>query len=80
MEALEFLLSYPYLFKKKFFSTGRDKYFLLPKQGTNLRGVEFSKAAMLSLVSHPNTVKIEIPWIKPTDKYNQYKRWLDYWA
>jgi hypothetical protein len=25
-------------------------------------------------------VKIEIPWIKPTDKYNQYKRWLDYWA
>ena len=71
MEALEFLLSYPYLYKKRSSLTW---------EGTNLRGVEFSKAAMLSLVSHPNTVKIEIPWIKPTDKYNQYKRWLDYWA
>lgn len=63
-----------------FLNLGRDKYFLLPKQGTNPRGVEFSKTAMLNLISHANTMKIEIPWIRPTDKYNQYKRWLDYWA
>src|SRR5687768_13633331 len=45
-----------------FLNLGSDKYFLLPKQGTNPRGVEFSKAAMLSLVSHANAMKIEIPW------------------
>jgi hypothetical protein len=63
-----------------FSSLGRDKYFSLPKQGTNPRGVEFSKEAMTRLSRHPDIMKIDISWIRPTEKYDQYKRWLDYWA
>jgi hypothetical protein len=63
-----------------FLNLGRDKYFILPKQETNPTGVEFSKAAMLSLISYPNTMKMEISRIKPTEKYNEYKCWRDYWA
>ncbi|MGH9921828.1 MAG: ThaI family type II restriction endonuclease [Nitrososphaerales archaeon] len=59
---------------------GRDRYLSLPKQGTNPRGVEFSKEAMVRLSSHPEITKIDIPWIRPTETYDQYKRWLDYWV
>lgn len=58
---------------------GRDKYFSLPKQGTNPRGVEFSKEAMARLSVHPDVKRITINWIRPTEKFNQYQRWLDYW-
>lgn len=63
-----------------FSSFGRDRYFSLPKQGTNPRGVEFSKEAMMRLSTHSDISKIDISWIRPTEKYDQYKRWLDYWA
>lgn len=63
-----------------FSSFGRDKYFSLPKQGTNPRGVEFSKEAMMRLSLHPDIKRIIVPWIRPIEKFNQYQRWLDYWA
>ncbi len=59
---------------------GRDKYFSLPKPNTNPRGVEFSKEAMLRLSTHPDTQKLDINWIRPNEKYNQYQRWIDYWS
>lgn len=52
-----------------FSAFGRDKYFLLPKQGTNPRGVEISRDAMLRLSLHSDTKKIVISWIRPTEKY-----------
>lgn len=58
---------------------GREKYFTLPKQGTNPRGVEFSKTTMHGLISNDCTKKIEIDWFRPTGKFNVYQRWLDYW-
>lgn len=66
--------------KDVFKKLGRDSYFSLPKQGTNPRGVEFSKDAMLALVAHGNTSKIEIVWTRPTETYDQYRRWIDYWS
>lgn len=63
-----------------FSALGRDRYFRLPKQGTNPRGVEFSREAMSRLTSHPDTQKIKIEWKRPIEQYDQYKRWFDYWA
>lgn len=59
---------------------GRNKYFSLPKQGTNPRGVEFSKEAMTRLSVHPDVKRIMVNWVRPVEKFNQYQRWLDYWA
>ncbi len=66
--------------EKIFNDLGRDKYFQLPKQGTNPRGVEFSREAISKLALHPDTKKIEVEWKRPTEQYDQYKRWLNYWT
>lgn len=66
--------------KDVFKKLGRDRYFSLPKPGTNPRGVEFSKDTMLALVAHQDTRKMEIVWTRPTEVYDQYKRWTDYWS
>lgn len=58
---------------------GRSEYIKLPKPGTNPRGVEISKKAIESLVSHNLTRKIEIKWHRTEIKFNPYKRWVDYW-
>jgi len=63
-----------------FSAFGRDKYFSLPKQDTNPRGVEFSKDAMIRLSQHSDVKRIMINWIRPAETFNQYQRWLDYWA
>lgn len=63
-----------------FRALGRDKYFSLPKEGTNPRGVEFSRDAMMRLSSHPDIKKLPIHWTRPTEQYDQYQRWLDYWS
>lgn len=60
--------------------TGNDNYLKPPKEGTNPRGVEFTQNAMNRLISHPDTKKFEIEWIRPTVEYNIYKRWIDYWT
>jgi len=62
-----------------FRSLGRERYLKLPKEGTNPRGVEISKEALLSLVRASNTKSIEIEWQRSAIEYKPYQRWLDYW-
>jgi len=65
--------------KEVFRSMGRHAYFKLPKPGTNPRGVEFSKDALLKLMMHPNTKKIQISWSRPAVEFDPYERWIKYW-
>ncbi|HUT96082.1 MAG TPA: ThaI family type II restriction endonuclease [Candidatus Paceibacterota bacterium] len=58
---------------------GRENYIQLPKPGTNPRGAEITKKALLSLVRHKDTKIIEIPWEKTIIEFSPYKRWVDYW-
>lgn len=58
---------------------GRESYIQLPKEGTNPRGVEFKKEAMIYLLSGQDTKSISIRWEKPVLDYNAYQRWVDYW-
>ena len=58
---------------------GKNRYIKLPKPGTNPRGVEIRKEAMLQLLEDIRTKTIEISWQKTKIDYNPYKRWLDYW-
>ncbi|MFH1421448.1 MAG: ThaI family type II restriction endonuclease, partial [Planctomycetota bacterium] len=60
-------------------SIGKNIYFMLPKQGTNPRGVEFSEKALNAISSHPSSLKIKIDWIKKEISYDPFKRWLDLW-
>ena len=62
-----------------FSEMGREKYIKLPKPGTNPRGVEISKDALLELVRNENTKFIEVMWQKSKVDYHPYKRWVDYW-
>lgn len=62
-----------------FRNLGRDGYLRLPKAGTNPRGVEISKEALLRLVRAPDTQSIEIKWHRSKIEYEPYQRWLDYW-
>jgi hypothetical protein len=58
---------------------GRKNYILLPKQGTNPRGVEITKSALTTLIKDPGTKRIEIEWKKVEIEYDPYKRWVDLW-
>jgi len=62
-----------------FGNLGRERYLKLPKAGTNPRGVEISKEALLRLVRDPNTKAIEIEWHRSKIEFEPYQRWLDYW-
>ena len=55
-------------------------YLRLPKQGTNPRGVEFSRAAVDAMLAHEKTIKIQINWKKEKIEYDIYKCWVDYWS
>ena len=59
---------------------GSDHYIRRYRQGTNPRGVEYSKEAMLKLLDHKDTSSMEIKWDKP-DKtvVDVYERWHNYW-
>ena len=63
------------LFKK----IGRHKYLKLPKAGTNPRGVEMTKEAMIKLLQDRETKTILIDWRKTQMKFNAYKKWVDLW-
>lgn len=65
--------------KRIFKEVGREGYIKLPKPGTNPRGVEITKEALLRLVRDKDTKVISIYWQKPEIDYNAYKRWVDYW-
>lgn len=65
--------------RKVFNSMGRMRYFKLPKPGTNPRGVEISKEALLKLIQDKDTKSIKIVWRRSKIEYNPYRRWVDYW-
>jgi len=65
--------------KRIFDKIGRGNYIKLPKPGTNPRGVEITKEALLNLIEEKNSKKIEINWIRTEIKFNPYKRWVDFW-
>ncbi|PIR71872.1 MAG: type II restriction endonuclease subunit R [Candidatus Nealsonbacteria bacterium CG_4_10_14_0_2_um_filter_37_10] len=65
--------------RKLFNQMGREKYIKLPKPGTNPRGVEITKEALLQLINFKETKFIEIFWQKTKVDYNPYKKWVDYW-
>lgn len=65
--------------KELFEKIGKERYIKLPKPGTNPRGVEISKEALLQLVRDKETQVIEISWQRSKIDYNPYKRWVDYW-
>jgi hypothetical protein len=59
---------------------GREKYMVLPKQGTNPRGIEISDAAMTELIQNNETRVIKIDWIRKEISYNPFKRWVELWG
>lgn len=60
-----------------------NNYMKLPKQGTNPRGVEVSKKAMELLLSHPNTLSLDIQWKRDAsllgEQWTLYRRWVELW-
>ncbi|MGB9853140.1 MAG: ThaI family type II restriction endonuclease, partial [Candidatus Kapaibacteriota bacterium] len=70
----------PFTAQKRLFNKiGRENYIKLPKPGTNPRGVEITKEALLSLVKDNDSRKIEINWQRKEIEFNAYKRWVDLW-
>jgi hypothetical protein len=65
--------------KMLFNETGRQNYIKLPKPGTNPRGVEITKEALVSLVKNTESKCIEIKWQRTKIEFNAYKRWVDLW-
>jgi len=74
-----YLFYIPFEAQQRIFnSMGREKYLKLPKIGTNPRGVEISKEALLRLISDRETKSIEINWQRAEIEYAPY-RWIEYW-
>lgn len=65
--------------RRLFDKVGREKYIKLPKPGTNPRGVEITKEALLKLVGDNDTKRIEINWQRTEIEFNAYKKWIDLW-
>ncbi|TAD98063.1 MAG: type II restriction endonuclease subunit R [Bacteroidetes bacterium] len=59
---------------------GRNEYIKLPKEGTNPRGVEMQGKALKSLVTHTDTLKIDIHWEKEKIDFDVFERWIELWA
>jgi len=66
--------------RKLFEELGRGNYIKLPKAGTNPRGVEITKEALLRLARDKETKVIKIDWRRQEIDYQPYKRWVDYWS
>jgi len=62
-----------------FESIGRERYIKLPKPGTNPRGVEYSKEALIRLMRDPQTRSTQIHWQRSKIEYKPYQRWIEYW-
>ncbi len=65
--------------KRLFGKIGRENYVKLPKPGTNPRGVEITKEALLSLVGDNSSRSIAINWQRTKIEFNPYRRWVDLW-
>lgn len=57
---------------------GKGQY-LKANTGTNHRGIEIRKPAMHSLLSHKDTLSLEVKWTKLGLDYTPYTRWNDFW-
>lgn len=66
--------------QKIFRDMTRERYFKLPKPGTNPRGVEISKEALMGLIRDSDTKSIKINWERSKIEYKPYERWVDYWT
>ncbi len=78
-------IGYLYYFPKEsqlrvFKKIGRKKYIRLPKQGTNPRGVEITKEALVLLAKDKQVLKIEINWERGVDNFKVYDRWVELWG
>ncbi|MCR4433933.1 MAG: ThaI family type II restriction endonuclease [Caldiserica bacterium] len=62
-----------------FAKIGRENYIKLPKPGTNPRGVEITKEALMGLIGDKESQNIMINWYKTKIEFNSYKRWVDLW-
>ena len=61
---------------------GVEQYVKLPRRGTNPRGVEISKDAMLLLQEDPQTQHLEISWQRDPSllvERTLYDRWITLW-
>jgi len=58
---------------------GKDGYIKLPKPGTNPRGVEITKEALITLINSEHSRAIPIQWEKTQIDMSPYKRWVDLW-
>ena len=65
---------------KVFKEIGRENYIKLPVEGTNPRGVEISRTALLRLTQDEGTSKIDINWEKANIEYHPFKRWIELWS
>ena len=66
--------------KRLFTNIGREQYLKLPKPGTNPRGVEFSKEALMRLMKDPATKSIKIFWRRSKIDFEPYQRWVKLWS
>jgi len=58
---------------------GKERYIKLPKPGTNPRGVEITKEALITLINSEHSRAIPIQWEKTQIDMSPYKRWVDLW-
>lgn len=58
---------------------GRHKYFKLPKQGTNPRGVEITENALTMAIGDTESKSIPIYWQRSEIEFDPYERWLKLW-
>jgi len=65
--------------KRIFNAIGRERYIKPPKLGTNPRGPEYSKEALLKLIRDPATKSFEVEWRRHDIRYEPYQRWIEYW-
>ncbi|GAA7185804.1 hypothetical protein HpCS39_14900 [Helicobacter pylori] len=58
----------------------KEFYFKLPKSGTNSRGAEISKLALLECIAHKDTLRIPIFWERTNNlKHSPYDKYLELW-
>ena len=58
---------------------GTRRFINLPKPGTNPRGVEYTREALLNLIRAKDTMMVEVNWKKLEVAFNGYQRWVDLW-
>jgi hypothetical protein len=62
-----------------FNAIGRNRYIKLPKEGTNPRGVEITKDAIILMLNDKYTKTISVNWKRSLTNFNLYERWVELW-